>query len=162
MDAHAPLPSLRALLRNPIHLLAFGFGAGLAPRGPGTAGTLVAVPVYLVMAGLPVPIYLALTAIGFVVGLWICQATTRDLGIHDHPAIVWDEIIGYLVAMTAAPPGWPWPLMGFLLFRLFDIAKPWPISVLDRRLRGGLGIMSDDLAAGLAAWLVLQSLAASV
>jgi phosphatidylglycerophosphatase A len=114
------------------------------------------------MAGLPLPVYLGLTALGFVLGVWLCHATARDLGIHDHPGIVWDEIIGYLVTMTAAPAGWVWSIVGFALFRILDIGKPWPISVVDRRLCGGLGIMADDLVAGVAACLVLQSVIALV
>ena len=143
-------------LKKPIHLLAFGFGSGLAPVAPGTFGTLAAVPLYLLLAPLPLPAYLAVVTAVSLAGIWICGRASRDLGVHDHPGIVWDEIAGFLVTMTAAPRGWSWLLLGFLLFRLFDIFKPWPIGWLDRRVRGGLGIMLDDLLAGAFAWLVLQ------
>jgi phosphatidylglycerophosphatase A len=146
-------------LKNPVHLLAFGFGLGLAPMAPGTFGTLAAVPLYLLLAPLPLPAYLGVVAAVSLAGIWICGRTSQDLGVHDHPGIVWDEIAGFLLTMTAAPPGWPWLLAGFVLFRLFDILKPWPIGWLDQRVKGGLGIMLDDLLAGLFAWLLLQLLA---
>ncbi len=147
------------LLRNPIHLLAFGFGSGLAPKAPGTAGTIVAVLPYWLLAQLPLPIYLVVTVFAFIAGIYICDYSSRALGVHDHPGIVWDEIAGYLLTMLAAPAGWIWILVGFVLFRLFDIWKPWPIGWLDRRVSGGLGIMLDDLIAGLFAFLCMQGLA---
>ncbi|MGD8907936.1 MAG: phosphatidylglycerophosphatase A [Chromatiales bacterium] len=142
-------------LRNPLHLLAFGFGSGLAPKAPGTFGTLVALPLYLLIEGLPLPVYLALVLAGFLLGIWICGRTSRDLGVHDHSGIVWDEIIGYLLTMTFAPTGWKWVLVGFLMFRLFDILKPWPIRWFDRQVPGGFGIMFDDLLAALYAGAVI-------
>lgn len=145
--------------RNPAHLLAFGLGAGAAPKAPGTAGTLVAVPLYLLVSGLPLWAYLAITVAAFLAGIWICGLTAEDLGTHDHPGIVWDEVVGFLVTMTAAPAGWAWLVAGFALFRGFDILKPWPIHWLDARVGGGLGIMLDDLAAGLFAFAVLQGIA---
>ena len=146
-------------LANPVHFLALGFGSGLAPVAPGTFGTLAAVPLYLLASGLPLSAYLGIVLIGSGLGVWLCERTTRDLAVHDHPAIVWDEIMGYLVTMIAAPPGWIWIGVGFLLFRLFDVWKPWPIGYLDRHLRGGLGIMVDDLVAGVLALLILQAMA---
>lgn len=143
-------------LRNPVHVLAFGFGAGLSPLAPGTAGTLLGVFIYLSMAPLPLPYYIAVCGLLFVAGVWICARTSRDLGVHDHSGIVFDEIVGFLVAMIALPPDWLWLLAGFVLFRLFDIIKPWPIGWFDRRVPGGLGIMLDDLLAGLAALALLQ------
>ncbi len=137
-------------------MLAFGFGAGLAKKMPGTAGTLVGVLCYLGLAGLPLAYYTAVTLLLFLAGIWLCGQTARDLAVHDHPAIVWDEIVGYLVTMTAAPAGWRWVLAGFLLFRLFDIWKPWPIHWLDRRASGGFGIMVDDLLAAVYAAFLLQ------
>jgi phosphatidylglycerophosphatase A len=95
----------------------------------------------------------------FAIGVWLCHGTARDLGLADHPGIVWDEIVGYLITMTAAPAGWTWIVLGFVLFRLFDIWKPWPISWLDRNIKGGLGIMLDDALAGTYACLVLQLIA---
>jgi phosphatidylglycerophosphatase A len=105
---------------------------------------------------LPPAYYLALTALLFLLGVWLCERTSRDLGVHDHAGIVWDEWVGLLVTLWLLPPGWLWLLLGFLLFRLFDILKPWPIGWLDRRVGGGLGIMLDDLVAGLCGFLLLQ------
>jgi len=142
--------------RRPHHWIAFGLGAGLAPRAPGTFGTLAAVPLYLVLdALLPIWAYLGVTAALFAVGVWACGRTAADLGGEDPSAVVWDEVVGFLVTMTAAPPGWPWILAGFVLFRVIDIAKPWPVGWLDRQIAGGLGIMLDDLAAGALAWVLL-------
>lgn len=146
------------MLLHPVDLLALGFGAGLVPIGPGTAGTVVAIPLYLMLQALSLPIYLACVAVAFVAGIGICAHAARRLGVHDHPGIVWDEIAGYLITMIAAPTGWVWVVAGFVLFRLFDIAKPWPIHWLDRQVHGGLGIMLDDLLAGVYAALVLQVL----
>jgi phosphatidylglycerophosphatase A len=145
--------------RRPHHWLAFGFGAGLSPWAPGTMGTLVAVPLYLALAPLPVPVYLGVVLLLSLVGIWVCGRTARDLGTDDPSVIVWDEIAGFLLTMTAAPPGWEWILAGFLLFRAFDILKPWPVRELDRRVHGGLGVMLDDLAAGVMALACLQVLA---
>jgi len=143
------------LLLSPPGLLAFGFGSGLVPGAPGTAGTLMAVPIYLAMRSLPQVYYLALLGLFFLAGIWFCQHAAEALGVHDHPAIVWDEIVGFLVTMAFAPAGWVWLLAGFSLFRLFDIAKPWPIRWCDRQVRGGFGIMFDDLLAGVYAAGVL-------
>ena len=146
------------LLRHPLDFLALGFGSGLLPRAPGTAGTVAAIPLYLVMQSLALQIYVPLVVLLFLLGIPVCAHTARRLGVHDHPGIVWDEIVGYLVTMTFAPTGWFWVLAGFLLFRFFDVLKPWPIRWLDRRVGGGFGIMVDDLLAGIAAAAVLQLL----
>jgi phosphatidylglycerophosphatase A len=146
-------------LADPRHFLALGMGAGLSPKAPGTLGTLVAVPLYLLLQGLPLWGYLLLVLAAFLLGVWLCEVTARNLGVHDHPGIVWDEFVGYWLTMAAAPQGWQWVLLGFVLFRLFDIAKPWPIHQADRHLSGGFGIMFDDVLAGVYAWLVLQALA---
>ena len=158
MSQNTPLQD-RARLANPVHLLALGFGSGLAPKAPGTFGTLAAIPIYLLIAGWPLAAYLLLTLIACVAGIWICGRAARDFGVHDHPAIVWDEIAGFLITMIAAPAGFVWLVLGFLLFRLFDILKPWPIGWLDRRVGGGTGIMIDDIVAGVFAALVLQAIA---
>jgi len=161
MTAKAPRPSYRALLRQPLHWLAFGGGAGLAPKGPGTAGSLVAVPIYyFLLSTLSAPVYVVLVAALFLFGVWVCDRTEHDLGVHDHSGIVWDEIVGQLVAYFMLPAGWLWLLAGFGLFRLFDIWKPFPISWLNARVKGGWGIMLDDLAAGIAAAAILQGAAA--
>ena len=139
-----PLPRPRSAL----HWIAFGGGAGLAPRAPGTAGTAVAVPIYVAMAGGPLAMYLVAVALVVAVGIWACGRTARELGVHDHPGIVLDEVAGFLVTMTALPLDWRWIVAGFVVFRILDIAKPWPISLFDRRVRGGFGIMLDDVIAG--------------
>ncbi|MCP1676612.1 phosphatidylglycerophosphatase A [Natronocella acetinitrilica] len=146
----------RASLANPVHFLALGFGSGLSPKAPGTMGTLAAIPLYLLVAMLPFWAYLLVTALVCVVGVWICDRAARDFGVHDHPAIVWDEVAGFLVTMIAVPLGLVWVVLGFLLFRFFDIIKPWPIRWLDRHVHGGFGIMIDDIIAGVFAALVLH------
>ena len=154
------IPDLnRKVLTNPVHFLAFGFGSGLAPIAPGTFGTLAAIPLFLLMQNLSLPIYLLITAIVSIVGIWICGKSSDMLGVHDHSGIVWDEFAGYFVTMIAAPTGWLWIIVGFALFRLFDIWKPWPISVLDKQVHGGLGIMVDDILAGVFALIGVQGLA---
>jgi phosphatidylglycerophosphatase A len=142
------------------HWIAFGLGSGLAPWAPGTFGTLAAVPLYWLLSPLALVPYLSGVAVLFVLGVWACGRTARDLGGQDPGAIVWDEVVGYLAAMTAAPAGWPWMLAGFLLFRLLDISKPWPIRWLDQHVKGGLGIMLDDLAAGALTAVILWIAAA--
>lgn len=149
------MPSFK--LSNPVHFLALGFGSGLAPKAPGTFGTLAAIPVYLLLVQLPLWAYLFAVAVSFVIGVYLCDRATRDVDVHDHPAIVWDEIVGFLITMIMVPAGWPWVLAGFVLFRFFDIIKPWPIRFLDRYVTGGFGIMIDDVVAGLFALAALQA-----
>ncbi len=145
--------------KNPIHFLAFGFGSGLSPKAPGTMGTLAAIPLFLLMQPLSLPIYLLVTAVACLLGFWLCDKTSQDLGVHDHPGIVWDEFCGFWITMIAAPAGWQWIVLGFVLFRLFDIWKPWPIRWLDKKVHGGFGIMIDDLIAGAFAGACLQVIA---
>ena len=152
-----PLP--KPSMGNITHLLAFGFGAGCSPKAPGTMGTLLAVGIYLPLSYLPLWAYGLVLLLVILAGIWLCGKAARDLGVHDHPGIVWDEIAGFLLTMFAAPAGWLWIVIGFGLFRLFDIWKPWPIGWLDRRVGGGFGIMLDDLVAGLFAAICLQLLA---
>lgn len=147
------------IFRSPIHFLAFGFGSGLAPKAPGTVGTIVAVLLYLLCQSLDLLSYSLLTAAICIAGIWICGKSSEMLGVHDHGGIVWDEFAGYFVTMIAAPPGWIWIVVGFVLFRLFDILKPWPIKWADQQVEGGLGIMLDDIIAGLASFAVLQVVA---
>lgn len=123
---------------------------------PGTCGTIAAIPLYLLIAPLPIYAYLAVIVLAFSFGVSWCGKTAQEMGLKDPGGIVWDEFVGLWVTLIAAPPGWQWVLVGFVLFRLFDMAKPWPISLADRRLSGGFGIMFDDLLAGVAAWLCLQ------
>ena len=134
--------------KNPLHQLAFGFGSGLAPKAPGTFGTLMGVFFYLGLQYLPWFSYLLVVLVAFLLGIEICSRVSLDLGVKDHPGIVWDEMVGYWVTMLVAPAGIGWMLLGFILFRIFDIFKPWPIGWVDRRVSGGLGIMLDDLFAG--------------
>ncbi|MCE9678072.1 phosphatidylglycerophosphatase A [Shewanella sp. AS1] len=145
-------------LTNPIHFLALGFGSGLAAKAPGTFGTLAAIPLYLLMMNLSLPWYLGLTLVSVIAGFYICDKASKDMGVHDHGAIVWDEVAGLLITMIAAPTGWLWLLVGFVLFRLFDIIKPWPIRWLDAKVHGGVGIMIDDVLAGIFACVCLQGI----
>ena len=147
------------LLLHPLHLLSLGFGTGLVPKMPGTAGTLIGVLLYVPLHYLPWQYYLLVTLLLFVLGIWLCGKTAARLGVHDHPAIVWDEIVGYLITMLLVPYGWGWMLAGFMLFRLFDIWKPWPIRWLDKQVRGGLGIMIDDVLAAIYGLICLQIIA---
>ena len=143
-------------LRDPVHLLAFGFGAGLSPRAPGTVGTLAAIPVYLLFAGQPLWLYSLIVVAAGGLGIWICGESAERLKVHDHPGIVWDEFVGLWIALWAIPVEPLWIAAGFVAFRVFDIAKPWPISWLDENAKGGFGIMIDDVAAGLLACLALH------
>ncbi len=144
------------LLRNPLHFLSLGFGSGLSPFAPGTCGTLVAIPLYLLLAQLPLWYYLAAVAVAFAIGVYLCGYTSTALGEHDHSGIVWDEFVGFWITMIAVPATWQWILAGFVLFRLFDIVKPWPVKVADAKMKGGFGIMFDDVLAALYAVIVLQ------
>ncbi|HZW60450.1 MAG TPA: phosphatidylglycerophosphatase A [Woeseiaceae bacterium] len=145
----------RAVLHDPVHFLAFGFGSGLAPRAPGTAGSLMGVLcgwcVLPLGPGWRIAIGVALVA----AGVWLCGESARRIGVHDHPGIVWDEIAGMYLVLLVTPAGAGWWLLAFAMFRLFDIWKPWPIRDLDHRLAGGAGIMLDDIAAAFYAALVL-------
>ncbi|MFT5219468.1 MAG: phosphatidylglycerophosphatase A [Gammaproteobacteria bacterium] len=137
------------LLLNPIHLLSLGFGVGLSRKAPGTLGTIVAIPLYLLIVQLSLPYYLGVIVVGFALGVWFCGYTSKALGVHDHSGIVWDEIIGFWITMIAIPVTWQWILAGFVLFRFFDIVKPWPVKVADKEMKGGFGIMFDDVLAGI-------------
>ncbi len=143
-------------LANPWHFFALGLGSGLVPVAPGTFGTLMAVPFYLLLLQLAPAAYMLVLVMTFVAGIAICGITARRLGVHDHPGIVWDEFVGYWLTMFMAPAGWIWIIVGFVLFRLFDILKPWPIHWIDQRVSGGLGIMLDDVLAGFYGLIVLQ------
>jgi len=156
--AKFPIPSMTQLLKNPIHFLAFGLGSGLAPKAPGTFGTLMAVLLYLPLATLPLWTYISVVILASIIGVYLCDRTANDLGVHDHPGIVWDEFAGFWLTMIAVPATWEWILTGFVLFRIFDIWKPWPISWCDKHMGGGLGIMVDDLVAGLFSWIILMAI----
>ncbi|MGK0475626.1 MAG: phosphatidylglycerophosphatase A [Oleispira sp.] len=147
-------------LRNPIHLLAFGLGSGCAPKAPGTFGTLAAIPFWwLFLQDVPLIPYLCVLIAGFAFGVYLCEQTSKDLGVHDHGGIVWDEWIGLWITYIALPAGIEWIIIGFALFRFFDILKPWPIKWLDEKVHGGFGIMIDDVLAGVFALICVQGLA---
>jgi phosphatidylglycerophosphatase A len=150
--------SVKPDMRNPVHFLAFGFGSGLSPKAPGTMGTLAALPIWYGAAQLPLIGYLAVLLLVVAVGPWLCGRTSRDLGVHDHGGIVWDEFAGFLLTMVLVPVSLWTALLGFALFRFFDIVKPWPIGWLDKHIHGGTGIMVDDLVAGLYAAICIQTI----
>ena len=138
------------------HWLAVGFGSGLSPWAPGTLGSLVGLLLFIPLSQLSIIYYLLVVLLIAIAGIWICGKTAKDWGTHDHGAIVWDEIAGQLLALSAMALT-PFNLIAaFILFRFFDILKPWPISWADRKVSGGLGIMLDDILAGAFAWLVLM------
>lgn len=144
------------IIKNPIHFIAFGLGLGFAPIAPGTFGTLLGIFIYLFNY-----LFLSLNSILLificcVFGIYICGKTAKDLNYHDHPGIVWDEVVGYLVTMLFLPFDALNIVLGFIIFRFFDILKPWPILTIDKKVQGGLGIMLDDLLAGVYANLIMN------
>ncbi len=149
------------VLRDPICLLAFGLGLGLLPVAPGTFGTLLGVPVYWALGGAAPWIYGLVLVLLFGAGITVCSACEKRLGIQDHSGVVWDEMVGVLITLWGAEPTWKNVAIGFVLFRLFDVLKPWPIRWLDRRIHGGLGIMLDDAVAGAFGWVAFRVLDAT-
>ena len=143
-------PGFKFVFSHPAHFIAFGFGAGLSRFAPGTAGTLVGFPIYWLIA----PYYsawemLALIGVLFAIGVWACGVAGRNLGISDHGGMCWDEIVAFLLILEVAPEGLYWQVAAFVLFRIFDVVKPSPIRELEKRIKGGFGVMFDDiLAAG--------------
>lgn len=148
-----------SIWQNPLHFIAFGFGSGAMPIAPGTFGTLMAIPFYLALQYLPLPIYIAITLVIIVGSIWLSDKISREINVHDHPGMCLDEIVGFFVTMTAAPKGILWVILGFLLFRLFDIWKPQPIRYIDEKIGGGFGIILDDVVAGVLACVVLHLVA---
>jgi len=149
----------KVALGTPSGLLAFGFGSGLSPFAPGTMGTIVAIPFAIALKSLGVVGFWLVLIVMFVLGVKICTDVSRKLGVHDHGGIVWDEIVGYCLAVAFVPLQWQWLLAGFVLFRFFDIYKPWPIRQLDQKVSGGFGIMIDDIVAALFSVIVLAVVA---
>lgn len=145
----------RRVLQNPVNFLAFGFGTGLAPVAPGTFGSIPGLLLGWATLQLHSYVQLGIAVSLFAIGVWLCGRCSRNLGVHDHGGIVWDEITGMYVTLLLAPPTVTGFVLAFVLFRVFDIVKPWPIRDLDHRLGGGLGIMLDDLAAALYALIFL-------
>jgi phosphatidylglycerophosphatase A len=150
--------SPRQILTDPVLFLAFGFGSGLVKKAPGTCGTLAAVPLYCALAQSGHLIYSAFTVIAAIAGCWICGKAAEKLGEHDFNGIVWDEIAGFLISLWFIPFSWKGVIIGFALFRFFDIVKPWPIKWADRKVQGGLGIMLDDVLAGVFANVLLLTI----
>ena len=149
------LPDARFLVSHPAHFIALGFGCGLAPVAPGTVGTAAAIPLYWALALVLPPLAIAFLAIPlFFVGIWACGVTGRDLGVPDHSAMVWDEIVAFLPLAALASSTLALQALAFVLFRVFDIWKPFPIRLLERQLKGGLGVMADDLVAACYAYVV--------
>lgn len=147
----------KTVFSHPWHWLAFGFGAGLSPKAPGTMGTLVAIPFIMLMSFLSTPIYIGITLLVTLVGTYAADWSSRDLNVHDHSGIVIDEIAGMMWVMLVVPINWKTLLAGFILFRIFDIFKPWPIRWLDKHVKGGVGIMVDDLLAAVFAAVCLKA-----
>jgi phosphatidylglycerophosphatase A len=149
-------PNSEFLFKHPAHLIAFGFGAGLMPKAPGTWGTLVAIPFYFLthhLGGFAAVLACAMAI--FCLGIWAAGVTGVALGISDHGGIVIDEIAAFVLVLAFTPAGWLWLVCAFALFRLFDIIKPWPISYFDRTLKGGFGVMFDDFLAAVGAIAIL-------
>ena len=145
----------KVALASPSGLLAFGFGSGLSPFAPGTMGTLVAIPFTFLLKGLGDAGFWLVLILLFLLGIKVCGHVSRKLGVHDHGGIVWDEMVGYWLAVAFVPLQWQWMLAAFLLFRLFDIFKPWPIRQIDKKISGGFGIMVDDVVAALFTIVIL-------
>ncbi|MBT8069745.1 MAG: phosphatidylglycerophosphatase A [Gammaproteobacteria bacterium] len=145
----------KVALGSPAGLLAFGFGSGLSPVAPGTMGTLVAIPFVFALKGLGETGFWIALVLLFLLGVQLCGRVSQKLGVHDHGGIVWDEMVGYWLAVAFVPLQWEWLLVGFLLFRFFDIVKPWPIRQLDKKVSGGFGIMIDDVVAALFAVILM-------
>lgn len=148
--------SPRSIWTNPVHFIACGFGVGAIPVAPGTFGTLAAVPVFIALSRLSLLWYLICTVLYAICAIFCIAKTDSDWQTHDHPATVSDEIVGYLVTMIAIPAKPLWIIAGFILFRIFDIFKPWPIGWIDKHVQGGWGVVLDDVLAGVYAWLVLS------
>lgn len=153
-DKIPPVP--KAVWRNPLYFIAFGFGSGAAPFMPGTFGTLMAIPFYLLLRLLPFEAYFAFVIAFIAFTSWLCDRISRETNTQDHPGMCIDEFAGFFVTMIAAPAGWAWILTGFILFRLFDIWKPWPISYADEHIHGGFGMVFDDVLAGALACAIMQ------
>jgi len=145
----------RIVMKDPVHILAFGFGTGLAPVAPGTFGSLPGILLFWLTVDFGLNVQIGVAVAIALAGIWICGESARRIGVHDHGGIVWDEIVGMYVTLLAAPLSVTGGVLAFILFRVMDIVKPWPIRDLDHSIHGGLGIMLDDLVAALYAALLL-------
>ena len=148
----------KTALGSPSGFLAFGFGSGLSPFAPGTMGTLAAIPFAFVLKSLGAVGFWIMLLLLFLAGIKLCTHVSRKLGVHDHGGIVWDEMVGYWLAVAFVPLQWQWLLAAFVLFRFFDIVKPWPIRQIDKKISGGFGIMIDDVVAALFSMIILAVL----
>ncbi len=152
-------PDARFMRARLSHWIALGFGSGLSPFAPGTVGTLWSWLVFAVASPWLAPRHWAIVLpVAFLIGIWACERTARDLGVADHGAMVWDEIVAFWLVLLFAPGGWLAQLAAFVLFRFFDIVKPPPIRYYDKKLKSGFGVMFDDLLAALYTLLVLALL----
>jgi phosphatidylglycerophosphatase A len=142
-------PDIKFLLSHPAHFFALGFGSGLTPKAPGTFGTLVAFPLFWLIYNFSFYTQLIIIFALFLFGIYVCDKTGKALGVSDHGAIVWDEIVAMMLVLTIANLHWIFCLLAFLLFRLFDIWKPFPINYFDAKLKNGFGVMFDDLLAAI-------------
>ncbi len=161
MNKHAALrvkPDFRFLLSHPAHLLALGLGTGLSPKAPGTVGTVLGYVLYTLLLPLPAWAQGAALLLAFMVGIWACDKTGRVLGVADYGGIVWDEVVAFAAVLHFVPVQWFWWLLAFGLFRLFDIMKPFPIRQVDAKVKGGFGVMLDDVLAAGYSILVLLAL----
>ena len=146
-------------IKTPWQFIASGFGSGLSPVAPGTMGTLASMPFWFLFASyLPIWAYIAVIIIAALAGIIICQKASDELGVHDHGGIVWDEFVGLWITMICVPVSWPNAILGFLIFRFFDVLKPWPIKIIDEKITGGFGIMLDDILAGIFSLITMQIL----
>ena len=148
----------RKVFNHPYYFIAFGFGSGLAKKAPGTFGTLMALPLYYFLSQTPHLVYLSITIVSFIFGVYISQIISNELGVDDYSGIVWDEIVGMWLTLFLVPVNLLWIGLGFILFRFFDILKPPPIRWVDKRVKSGLGVMLDDVIAAGFAWIILQLL----
>lgn len=152
----------RVSLRNPIHFLALGFGSGLIPLMPGTFGSLAAIPLLLLFIPLSPWALVVAAVLASWIGNYLCDVTANDMKVHDHGSIVWDEIAGMFITFCFVPLTATNLVVGFVLFRLFDILKPWPIRYVDKHVHGGVGIMLDDIIAGIMSCAVMHLLLFSI
>lgn len=156
--ANSIQPNFKLLTSHPAHFFALGFGAGLAKKAPGTFGTVVGLPLFWLMFSQTLLVQLTVIGALFLVGIYFCNKTGKALGVSDHGAIVWDEIVAMMLVLTFTQSQWQWWLVAFILFRLFDIWKPFPIRDCDAKIKGGFGVMFDDLLAAIYAIVSLKVL----
>ncbi|MBO6258897.1 MAG: phosphatidylglycerophosphatase A [Succinivibrio sp.] len=158
MNKHDRSVLNKVSLKDPWQLIAFGFGSGLAPIAPGTFGSLAALPLCMALVYLPWYVNVLIIMLTFIVGVKACDVADRVLGMHDNSSVVIDEFAGMFISVLFFPSVWYYAFLGFVLFRFFDILKPYPINVLDKKIAGGLGVMVDDVLAGAYACMSAQIL----